>query len=61
MLEKYKLKRAISNTRKEMAYFGCDLSDMTNEEIEEGVTLLGEAASKAGITVGEFCEAWGMI
>lgn len=40
-----------------MSALGFPLDDLTDAEIEEGVKIIGEVASRTGITADEACEA----
>ena len=51
-----KRKKAIKNIRETFAIFGHDVSDMTDEELEEGMARVSLAMSKVGLTVREFAE-----
>ena len=48
----------IAKFRAELAFCGHDVSDMTDEEIKEGITKMGEMVSKCGMTTDEVAEAF---
>ena len=52
-----KKKKAIENLKAHMLFFGYDISDMTDEEIEEGLTRISEMVSKTGVTTKQATDA----
>ncbi|MCK5614358.1 hypothetical protein KAR91_71490 [Candidatus Pacearchaeota archaeon] len=51
-----KRRKQIESLKAHMLFFGCDISDMTDEEIEEGVIKTAEMFGKAGVTTKEAAE-----
>jgi len=47
----------IAKFRAELAFFGHDTSDMTDEEIKEAMVKVGEMISKVGFTTDEITDA----
>jgi len=47
----------IAQFRSELAFFGHDTSDMTDEEIKEAMGKVGEMISKIGFTTEEITDA----
>jgi len=43
----------IARLRAELAFWGHDVSDMTDEEIKEGILKMGEMIAKCGMTTKE--------
>ncbi len=43
----------IARFRAELAFWGHDVSDMTDEEIKEGISKMGEMVAKCGMTTKE--------
>ena len=48
--EEIERKLTIAKIRSHLSFFGHDTSNMTDEEVEQGVTELGKAIGKTGIT-----------
>ena len=48
----------IARLRAELAFWGHDVSDMTDEEIKEGILKMGEMVAKCGMTTDEVAEAF---
>ena len=46
----------IAKFRAELAFFGLDTSDMTDEEIKEAAVKVGEMISKIGLTTKEITD-----
>ena len=44
--------------RAELAFWGHDVSDMTDEEIKYGIKKMGEIVSKCGMTTNEVLESF---
>ena len=57
MTEQQKQKYYMLQFRAHMQFFGCDVSDMTDEEIMEGHKRVGEVMSASGVTVEQAGEA----
>ena len=56
-----KRSRAIARIRCECAFWGHDLSELSDDEVEAGVMRLGKVVASAGLTVAEACEGiWAM-
>jgi hypothetical protein len=49
-------RRALGSIRESLAFFGHDVSDMSDEEIEAGVRRSAEAARRTGVTVEQAVE-----
>jgi len=47
----------IAKFRAELAFFGYDASDMTDDEIKEAMVKVGEMISKIGFTTEEITDA----
>ena len=47
----------IAKFRAELAFWGKDTSDMTDEEIKEAIVKVGEVISKIGFTTKEMTDA----
>lgn len=45
-----KHKKVIKNIRGHMSFFGCDISQLTDEEIEDRFILISQQMGKMGIT-----------
>ena len=56
-----KKKKAINNLRANMLFFGYDVSDMTDEEIETGVKKASELFGKAGVTSQQAADGLKML
>ena len=51
-------KKAIDNIRGHMAFFGHNLDDMTDAEIEEGVVRFGKVVASSGFTVQQAADSF---
>ena len=49
--------KTIENIKAHMLFFGYDISDMTDEEIEEGLVKISEIVSKTGVTTKQAADA----
>ena len=49
-------RRAIASIRHEMAFWGHDLSAMSDEEIEAGAVRIGKVVASVGVTTAEAAE-----
>ena len=47
----------IARFKAELSFFGCDVSDMTDEEIKEGMNRVGEMVSVCGMSTNEVEQA----
>jgi hypothetical protein len=48
--------QALVNIRETMAFFGCPVDDLTDEELERGIMVFSKAWAKCGVTVQEAIE-----
>lgn len=48
---------ALRALRAHLSFFGCDTSEMSDEDIEQGVLRFHELARAVGVTTQEACEA----
>jgi hypothetical protein len=55
--ERRKKKKVIANIKAHMLFFGYDILDMTDEEIEEGTRRHCEALGKTGVSAAHAGEA----
>lgn len=53
--------QAIQSIREHARYFGYDLSDVTDEEIIEGVTKAGKIIASSGVSIDEAGRAFRRI
>lgn len=56
ILNKLRKKRAIARIRREMAWWGHDMSNMSDEEIEAGVICFSKAVVQVGVTASEMAK-----
>lgn len=50
---RYRYRKTLKQVREQFSFFGCDLSYLSDEQIEQGVREAGNLFAKAGITVNE--------
>ncbi len=54
-------KIVIAQLRSHLKFFGCDTSDLTDEEIEQGVLEFSRGMSGFGVSVDEASEALALV
>ncbi len=57
LVERWRMKRACRQVRREMAWWGHDLSDMTDEEMAEGARRMVNVAAEYGVSVEDAAKA----
>lgn len=53
MFERWRLWRACRQLRRELAWWGLDVSDLSDAELQERVAVLGRVVAMAGISFEE--------
>ena len=51
LIERWRMKRACQQVRREMAFWGHDLSDMTDDEMAERARRLANVIAECGVSI----------
>lgn len=56
MIEEHRKKKALASIRETLSSFGYDITDLSDENIQEGCILFASAVSRCGVTMAEASE-----